>query len=54
MPKPITMLMAGVIGAVLAVLGLAAITPKLAVSTETAAANETKTGQEQPQVYGSR
>ncbi|MEV1289415.1 hypothetical protein [Micromonospora sp. NPDC049679] len=51
MPKPLTLLLAGVVGAVLAVLGVAAVAPLLTVSLQNAANTQTA---EQPEVYGNR
>jgi hypothetical protein len=51
-PKLLTLLLAGLVGGILAVVGIAAVTPQLSTSAETAA-----TADEQPaapQVYGSR
>jgi hypothetical protein len=51
MPKPLTLLLAGVVGAVLAVLGVAAVTPLLTEPLQSAANTQTV---EQPEVYGTR
>lgn len=51
MPKPFTLLLAGVIGAVLALLGVAALAPNLTVSLDSAATAEQNP---EPELYGGR
>ncbi|MDG4834055.1 hypothetical protein O7627_32835 [Solwaraspora sp. WMMD1047] len=52
MPKPVTLLLAGVVGAVLALLGVAALAPNLTISVDSAANAED--GPRQPELYGDR
>ncbi|MET7822735.1 hypothetical protein [Micromonospora zamorensis] len=52
MPKPLTLMLAAVVGAVLAVVALGAMTQQLVVSSGTAASTSDDTGD--PQHYGVR
>lgn len=52
MPRALTLLLAGFIGGILAVVGITAITPQLSTPLETAATAEEVPAA--PQVYGAR